>query len=341
MTQKKTREPLSASAVQHIRGELRRLEATGKTMIKSGRMYVCCPFHHEKTPSCMVTIRADSKYQMGTFKCMGCGESGGWNKLAEAMNLQPLGQDAAVFKQVQRYDADFYRRKVLDERFNTFSGLLEEMGLRKPNDIPEDMVWRTIPAKLLRKVRACRVTGVDRRPYLFLPTYVNEELVGGVRAVMEDTGDKTIVKYKNSDGEWSKQKGLYPYDTTSELLDKFEKKHGFRGLVIVEGARDALCWLCEGMPALGLLGTQSWTEVKRDYVLDLDPDFVLVCLDGDTAGRKSEEKVWADLKGLVPTRKMNLTRFNSECGFDVDPGNAPEWVIKEVVRTLHRRKGQK
>lgn len=336
---------MSASGVQHILGELRRLQAAGRAEVKSGRMYVCCPFHPEKTPSCLVTVRTDSKYEVGSFKCLGCGEKGNYAKLAEAMHLRPLGDDAYVYKEVPKYHEEVYRRRIQDTALTASASLKElmnEMGLRKPRTLPEGMVWRTIPFDMLVSVGACLVEDKrSKEDFLLLPAYMDDELVGGVRAVLKNTSDKSIVKYKNSDGEWSKEKGLYPYDYAACRLNEFEEKYGFRGIVIVEGARDSLCFNCEGMPSFGLLGTQSWSETKRDHVLDLDPDFVLVCLDGDKAGRKAETMIWESLKDVVPTRKMNLTRFNRECGFDVDPGNAPSWVIDRIWKTLHSGNAQR
>lgn len=334
---------LSASAVTHVIGELRKLEAKGKLLRQGSRTFVACPFHNERTPSCIVTTRVDSKYEIGSFRCMGCEAAGGWNKLAEAMGLEPIGEDANVSKTVFKYEPEYFDG-LLRERYTTFKSILEDLYLKNPQPVPKDMVWRTIPAAMLNRVKACTTEG--KFDALFLPAYMHGEVVGGIRALMEDPGDKSIVKYKNSSGEWSRAKGLYPFDVCSEDLDKFEKDYGFRGLLLVEGARDSLCLNCEGMPTLGLLGTQSWCSGKLDSILDLDPDFVLVVMDGDGAGRTAEDMIWKDVRRLVPCRKMNLTRFNKEVSAkrgrptEVDPGNAPPFVIEEIWRQLHRRKGQ-
>ena len=36
----------------------------------TGSVVVCCPYHHEKTPSCKID------FDGGTFHCFGCGASG-------------------------------------------------------------------------------------------------------------------------------------------------------------------------------------------------------------------------------------------------------------------------
>lgn len=337
---------LSPSAVTHIIGELRKLEARGKLLRKGTRTYVACPFHNERTPSCLVTTRVDTKYEIGSFRCMGCEERGGWNKLAEALGLEQVGVDSNVSKMVMEYGTEFYDR-LLKERYISFSGLMESLYVKNPKPIKDDLIWRSLPGEFLNKVKACHVTDSIHGPALLLPSYMYGELVGGVRALMKDPKDKAVVKYNNSPGEWSRAKGLYPFDLCAQLLDDFEEDYGFRGLALVEGARDSLVFNCESIPTLGLLGTQSWCSGKMDNILDLDPDFCLIVMDGDKAGREAEEKIWTEMKRLVPCRKMNLSRFNKEVSaemerdVEVDPGNAPKWVLDEVWATLHKRKGQR
>jgi hypothetical protein len=58
-------------------------------MTKRGDIYLLCPFHIEKTPSCVIHIRT-SKY----FHCYGCGKSGKskrLNKLFKIPNIPNRG----------------------------------------------------------------------------------------------------------------------------------------------------------------------------------------------------------------------------------------------------------
>lgn len=331
---------LTATASGHIIGELRKLDARGLLKQQGGRSFIKCPFHQENTPSLMLTTNTSSSYPIGSWKCWGCGQAGNWNKLASAIGVAPIGEDNAVAKIVQTYDPSFYDN-LLVEKYSTYGRVLEDLLVSSPQVIPDSFVWRTLPGSYLKQVGACLVTGTrDKLKYVFLPNYMNEELVGGIRAVITDTGEKSLIKYKNSSGLWSKSKGLYPYDPVCKALDVFEKEHGFRGLCLVEGARDSLVLNCEGMPTLGLLGTQSWGPLKLDNILDLGIDFCLVVMDGDTSGKSAEEKVWTDVKRLVACRKMNLSRFNKQEGHAVDPGNASENVLEEVWNSLMRRKAQ-
>ncbi|QEK38950.1 DNA primase [Candidatus Nesciobacter abundans] len=62
------------SWVDEIKGKVRISEVIRRYVsnikISGDRMYIACPFHNEKTPSCVVSD------ERGTFHCFGCGESG-------------------------------------------------------------------------------------------------------------------------------------------------------------------------------------------------------------------------------------------------------------------------
>ena len=63
------------------------------------RLFICCPFHNEKTPSCSVDL------DKGLFNCFGCGKSGDaltFVALMEGLNLN----DAEQFQQTAKIVAD-------------------------------------------------------------------------------------------------------------------------------------------------------------------------------------------------------------------------------------------
>ncbi len=343
------RNRLPASALRMIQGELEKVKYRSQTKFQSGRLFIQCPFHNEKTPSCMVTVSANSNYEVGSFRCMGCQERGDWNTLASALGLQTIDQHANVFKEVASYKENFYKQREQEQRsrYKKFDGLLAELKLENPKELPDKGVWRTLPHSYLKEVSIVSTvaTSEDKMnegaEFLLMPCYVKKKLVGGVKAVVKPTGRPKEIKYLNSPGEWSSELGLYPYDPVSKAMSQFEDEYGFRGLVLVEGARDSLCFNLEGMPTLATLGTGSWSDSKRDLILDLDPDFVLVCMDGDPPGEKAEEAIWGELKKYLPSRKMCLTRFSRVAKKKIDPGNAPKEVIDRVWETLHLRKPQR
>jgi hypothetical protein len=63
------------------------MQKAGRPQVKDKSVFICCPFHGEKTPSCAVTVFSD-RYLPGSFHCFGCGEKGSWNKLAEKLGLK-------------------------------------------------------------------------------------------------------------------------------------------------------------------------------------------------------------------------------------------------------------
>jgi len=49
---------------------------------KKGDIYLLCPFHKEKTPSCVIHART-----LSYFHCYGCGKSGGLKHLEKFINI--------------------------------------------------------------------------------------------------------------------------------------------------------------------------------------------------------------------------------------------------------------
>lgn len=330
---------LSPVQVRLVLEELKRLQSQGQVRQQGSRTFVLCPFHADKNPSAIITTDPSSKY-FGVFKCFGCGEKGGWNKLAKEMGLRTIDEEDSGYGFASKYSTP--HNIVGDEKMTPENPLQSTpatlLKLSKPRPVTSD--WRGIQFRLLRKVGAISV--FDRtlkERALYLPVLVKGEEVGGIRALMKGTDNPRIAKYKNAPGSWSRTHALYPYDYIESRLPKFQKKHGFSVVILVEGARDALSLISKGLPALGILGTTSWSEQKRELLLDLDPDFVLICMDGDKAGQKAEDLIYEDLSDWLPCQKMNLTRFNRVCGYDVDPSNAPDLVINKIWKTIFKHFG--
>ena len=78
---------------------------------RGSRWWVCCPMHHEKTPSMMFDER-------GRFHCFGCGASGDAADLYAALYHVPLGEALRVVrgenwkKQPRKPDGHDLRRAV-------------------------------------------------------------------------------------------------------------------------------------------------------------------------------------------------------------------------------------
>jgi hypothetical protein len=284
-----------------------------------------------------VTTSQDSKFELGSFRCYGCGAHGKWNKLAEALGLRQIGQDDNVFSEVFTYDPEFFSRLTADTKFRSYDSVLEDLGLTDPTALPEKGEWRTLPNSFLAELGICSVKHKKfKTQYLFMPAYMKGKVVGGIRAAMTS---KAKIKYKNSPGDWSKGKGLYPYDFTAKMVDDFANQQGFRAVLLVEGARDAACACIEGFPALGILGTQSWCDEKLSNLLDLDPDLVMECFDGDVAGREAAKAIVPKIRRFVPVISANLSDAAEWLGEEkLDPGNAPEKVFKRMWTALLERR---
>ena len=328
----------SREQVRIVQQELQRLSSQGKVRQQGQRTFILCPFHDDKNPSAIITTDANSKY-FGCFKCFGCGTSGGWNKLAKEMGLREIDPNDNGYGLAVKQESSSFKKRTQDTserkaKPTRLSKPMKNLGLTKPKPVRED--WRGIPKTLLKKVQA--ITVIDpwtSNRELYLPCFVKEEEVGGIRALLNaKQADERIPKYRNSVGAWSKTQALYPYDYTAQLIDAFEEKHGFRAVIIVEGARDSLTLINQGLPTLGILGTTSWAQEKQDLLLDLDPDFVLICMDGDAAGIKAERMIHKTLSPYLPVKKMNLARFNKYCGFEVDPGAAPPEIVGKIRKAL-------
>lgn len=89
---------------------------------KSGKLWACCPIHHEKTPSFSIDpVRQN-------FKCFGCGAGGDVISLAMKLNgltfqdaLRFLGIEQGKVTHVSRMEiASIKRKKALIERFRAW-----------------------------------------------------------------------------------------------------------------------------------------------------------------------------------------------------------------------------
>lgn len=208
---------------------------------------------------------------------------------------------------------------VLEESFSTRTTFdLEFLGQDK---------WRTISMRMLNKLgaRLFMDRRTDNEPVIFLPAYVNGNVVGGIKARVEKV--KGQLSYVESAGEWSMTQGLYPFDYAVELL----KRKKLRFVVLVEGPRDAIKLCARGIPALAILGTQKWSEAKRDLLLSLDLDLVILYMDGDSPGRKANKRLKAELTPYVTTKVLSLTALAKELGLEeLDPATVPREYMSDI-----------
>lgn len=310
---------------------------------KSGSEYtfVLCPFHSERTPSARIFHSATTK-SPGYLRCYGCGGKGHWDQIAPLLGLKPFKKG----KPETEY-ANFNLLPTGEEEEDASEDFVhEKMEL---TDLPKGKKWRDIKTSLLIDLGAkvCRIKSKEYgllKPRLWLPVYINGELKGYIKARFKKHPD--FPSYINAKGPWSKTHGLFPFDYSIKLM----RKLGSKTVVLVEGQRDALRLISMGVPALCILGTQSWSDTKAKLLELAGVERLILLMDGDCAGKEATKllkpkvspmfkvkalKLWS-MKGS-PYIQFRDEEYPSKAAkkADVtlwDPGNMPEWIIRKIKR---------
>lgn len=290
--------------------ELNQLPETfGLKVSSSGhRAKIRCPFHaggNERTPSLSINLEGNYK---GHWYCFGCGVKGSWNKLAKEIKL----------------------RRVSDNGFSdidvpTIPDEAPQFEINGSEPVPNGFVWRNIRSDVLQKINA-RILYTIYGKKVYLPIEMYSETVGGITCAMKKS--KTSYIYDKT----PVHKYWFPFDYVASLSPSH--------LVLVEGPRDALNLIQNGIPALANLGgIYSWNEEKIKYVMDLDPKIVVLAFDPDEVGQKLTAAVSDKLRRLFQPHvrfEMNAESSHSE---KEDPGNlTPERIayLKGRINLLLR-----
>lgn len=342
----------------HIKNELGKLPSDE---VKSHEQYsfVRCPFHMERTPSLRVK-HSSSALKTGSYKCFGCAKYGGWNELADALNLERF-ESKGEFPdgKIPEFNSERYDQNLLAE-FN--AGIedskkesLEFFSLRdktavKNSGLVEDE-WRGYALDFLRvSIKAKLVLKNNYRWYLYLPVLISGKEVGHIKAQIHKPKDKGIPSYINASGSWSLTKGLFPLDYAHKLMTD----SGFSSILLVEGPRDALRMCSMGIPCVAILGTHSWSDRKTAILSYIGVERVITCFDGDLAGkiasrlivhgeRVLEDKTISKVTGFEPintafdVKEVKLWNIPIPDDHDedkLDPGNMPMSLIKKIKKLV-------
>lgn len=309
-----------AESREFVLAQLNRLPARWGVEVRGKYSWLRCPYHkdgNESTPSLAVNLErkvtSKGSFEVGSARCHGCGTFvPRWGVLAQKLELvaESFGSDDSAGV-IFTSDTD---AAMLGEGTNIH---LPNMANMLPWNPEED--WRTINGKLMVRVGAKLMFNEQiERMQAYLPCYVNEAHVGGVRANLKKRGKRN---YFNTDGEWVRDVGLYPYDYVSRML----RRNKWKTLVLVEGARDALKAIQSGIPALGILGTGNWSESKAELALALNVKRIITAFDPDEAGDKATKNVHRMLKGEIWIRKFTFPEP------DMDPGNMTDAVANRLL----------
>lgn len=283
------------------------------TKIKRHDIVILCPFkaHSNPKPSCEVHL-SGHKTRVGAFHCWKCDAKGGWNKLAEALGLEygenyapqnPFSAKSRAMKQI-RADAD----EQLEARYRDFMPL----GVTPW----EHGAFRGLPEEFLVKAGAKRFYDdqTECHRIVFPVKNKNGTTLGSV-ARRTDKG--TFMPWLNAPGPWARR-ALFPLHIMEKPLPT---------VVLVEGPFDSLrlCYL--GIPALSILGTSNWTPTKLSTLQGMGCKKIIICMDGDKAGRTAETNIFESTEGKIKRKRFRLP-INMED--PVDPGNMNEELIEAL-----------
>lgn len=315
------------SLVQLITSEITKIP--GRKVKTANGYMVCCPFHKDSTPSCSLNLNPNlvhkgRKIPVGYTYCFGCSEGKGpWNNLAERLGLRKLDG-------VQQEPTEFVKRESqssLLEQDQSLPDLLESWSLVDDRLISSKEEWRGFSGKFLKRFNA--LDAVDENygtRWLVFPVQIGDDVVGAIKARWHKRDGKA--SYLNSKGSWTRDQGLFPYDYVQRMKP--------RTVWLVEGPRDALRLLKYNIPALCILGTNNWSEAKRDLVLALGVERVVLMFDGDRAGVKITNLAYKMLKDEVDTKVVKLKRLARELELDkLDPCELEKKYLRQYVHQYH------
>lgn len=314
----------------------------------------CCPFHHEKTPSFMVSN------EKGIYKCFGCGESGDViafvmktqnmsfveaveylanranisvpdrdeeqdPKQEEKKRLYALNREAAIYyyRNLKRArDAYAYFRKR-----NLNIETIQKFGLGFSSD-----QWQEVKEAMLKKgfteeemLRAGLLSKSDKgrtydrfRGRMMFP-------IQDIRGRMIGFGGRVLgsgePKYLNSPETLIFNKRFHLY-----ALNLAKKDARRDGLILVEGYMDVIALhQAEITTAVASLGTALTKE--QAHLIKRYTDQVYICYDSDSAGQKATARAIQVLlaAGLEP-RIIRLGKYK-------DPD---EWIQRDGVESFRQ-----
>lgn len=304
------------------------------------RTLIRCPFHNDTNPSGSLSL--NSTYA-GYFRCYSCGTRANWDELAEKLGLQPFKRSEPK----EEYAVDLMARA---------EAFLEQKKLYREDkfkfwSIPPNKRWRSIPTNLLIELggRMCYKWSDDYQrwgstKFIYLPVNINEEQVGFFRARLKKEGDQP--SYFNAAGHWSRTHGLFPFDHSVQLMQNLNSST----MVLVEGQRDCLRLISQGIPAMCIFGTQSFSDHKAKLLELAGVKHLLVMMDSDEAGMKGTEKVKEACTGMFKLTILKLwsmknspylqfvdhenpTKAAKEAGVELwDPLSCPQWILDKIKR---------
>lgn len=288
----------------------------GRISFKSGthNVFIRCPYHNDSTPSLGIATAENTRVPVGTWQCLGCGERGAWNKLATTLKLPLISQQ-------ELKDSTFLIDVPVAEGYRSISYFINEYGGGIGLKWRESENWRGIKGWLLRELGACRIYDQKSKQIrVLLPLSVNGSVKACIRAAV--IKEESTPTYLNSDGQWGRKWGLFPFDYMVSM------EAGF--CCIVEGPRDALRLIQNGIPAVAILGSQNWGVMKRKLLSHCGKRLIIL-MDGDAAGDKAKQMLWDDFtENGVSVKVVDLSKVSKKLGKAVDPATLPKSYLTRL-----------
>lgn len=269
--------------------ELQKVEGPKSTT--SSSIQIVCPFHEDTDPSLGVFMGIGMEIPLGFFNCLGCGAKGHWNVLAEKLGLQKISSASSKLKTVKEVDSKLSRIRSRLEIVNSTTQLevlIQSIG--NPAHFPwsHDLEWRGFEGKLINALGGHYLAEPYRRKdelICFFPVQIGKRFYGGFKAYLSKKAGKP--SYINTQGDWARTYGIFPYNYTYEMVKKYKLEY----CVLVEGPRDAIRLIRDGVPALSTLGARQFTKDKLRLILKLGVKHLIAMPDSDKGGLEFKKMI--------------------------------------------------
>jgi len=290
---------------------------------------VLCPFHADSDPSGDINLKSDKvstkghKVGVGYFSCWSCKAHGNWNYYAEKTGLAQI-----VNGEFQ--EEEFSHRRIPKKQVEALTVMQAMHAVNvfiwEPFATYSKKRWRGFSKTYLKQYEAYFGDFLGGEPCLaFIVRNRENEVIGSFGAFLDPDKDKKELSFLNASGQWIKDYGLWPM---SQL-----PRGEIKVVWLVEGQRDALRLCRLGLPALCIFGTNNWSDTKRDMVLALGVDRVILMMDGDEAGIKATNEIAPTLRKFVDVKICKLGKDAEQLGLDkLDPNDAPLAVINNYYK---------
>ena len=284
---------------------------------KGGRLWACCPFHNEKTPS--FTVNTDKQF----YHCFGCGKGG--NVINFVMEIQKMNfleacqylADKAGMEMPQRESntryQDFRAQREKIQKMNKIAArfFYENLQAEAGKEAREYLARRGIPDGMIKTfgigyapdewdslLKLLKEKGYAQKDIIeaglakasggkLYDTFRNRVMMPIINNFSEVIGfggrvmDKSEPKYLNSPetAAFNKRKNLYN-------LNLVRKLKNLQYVVLVEGYMDAIALTMYGVKnvvaTLGTALTSDQARLLKRYVSN-----AVISYDGDEAGQKA------------------------------------------------------